>query len=229
VVPYIITALLLAVLIAVAGDELERYIGAVEAWVEGLEPWSIVVFVGLFAVLTSVLMPESLLSIAAGATFGLVWGAVAVVVASVLAAALQFALSRTFLRTRIQRALETRPSLAAIQRAVLHDELRLQLLLRVTPLNPAILSYVLGAAGVELRGFLVASLAMLPGALVEVYVGYASKHVARIASSDARVSHLHSLVVFGGLALCVVVMVLVSRVARKALRQSELDSEPVVG
>jgi uncharacterized membrane protein YdjX (TVP38/TMEM64 family) len=49
-------------------------------------------------------------------------------------------------------------SLATITRAVKGDEFRLQMLVRLTPLNPASVNYLLGAAGVRFSGFLVACL-----------------------------------------------------------------------
>ena len=75
------------------------------------------------------------------------WGAV--VAGGLLASALQFTFARRLLRARIERTLAAKPSLAAIQPAVTQDELRLQLLLRLTPLNPATIRYLLGAAGVR--------------------------------------------------------------------------------
>jgi len=71
---------------------------------------------------------------------------------SLLTGALQFALARQLLRAPIQRALAARPSMAAIQHAVSRDQFRLQVLLRLTPLNPATISYLLGATGVRFSG-----------------------------------------------------------------------------
>ena len=120
-----------------------------------------------------------------------------------------------------------RPSLVAIQHAVSHDEFRLQLLLRLMPLNLATINYVLGAAGVRFTGFLLALLVHMPNLLIEVYFGYASRHAARLAGGDSHTSHLHDLVIFGGLAVCVVMMVQASRMARKTLMQAVSESDNV--
>ena len=64
---------------------------------------------------------------------------------------------------------------------------------------------------------MLASLATLPGLLIEVYLGHAGKHAAGLAAGGHRTDHLHDLVVFGGLLVCLAVMALVSRMARKAL------------
>jgi uncharacterized membrane protein YdjX (TVP38/TMEM64 family) len=182
----------------------------------------------LFALLTSVLLPDTVLAIVAGGLFGLVWGIAAVVAGSLLAATLQFALSQHLLRARIRRALATRPSLAAVQRALSVNEFRMEVLLRLTPLNPATISYVLGAAGVRFGGFLLASLAIVPGLIFEVYFGYAGKHVARMAGRSRHAVYAHDLAVIGGLAVGILMMVLVSRMARKAVLETvaETDKSP---
>jgi uncharacterized membrane protein YdjX (TVP38/TMEM64 family) len=223
--PYLAVGLLLIVAIVVGGREIEHQINAIESWITKLGPWGVLAFVGLFAVATSFLLPDTVLCIIAGALFGLGWGVAAVLAGSVLAGAIQFALSHKLLRARIERTLASRPSLAAIQRAVSRDEFRLQVLLRLTPLNPATISYLLGAAGVRFSGFLIACLALTPNLAIEVYFGHVGKQAARLAVSDARTAHLHDLAIIGGLAVCVAVMVLISRIARKAVMQAVAETD----
>jgi len=224
-IPYLLVGLLLIVAIVAGGREIGHHINAIESWITKLGPWGVLAFVGLFTLATSFLLPDTVLCIIAGALFGLGWGVGAVLAGSVLAAALQFALSHKLMRARIQRTLAAKPSLAAIQRAVSRDEFRLQILLRLTPLNPATISYLLGAAGVRFSGFLIACLALTPNLAIEVYFGYVGKHAARLAGSNARTAHLHDLAIIGGLAVCVVVMVLVSKMARKAVMQAVAETD----
>ncbi len=208
--------LLLVAAIIFAGKEIGHHIDLIDAWITGLGPWGILAFIGLFVIATSVLMPDSVLSIMAGALFGLAWGTAAIIAGSLLAAALQYALSQGVLRVRIAQVVDKSPSLAAIQRTICHDALRLQALLRLTPLNPATVSYILGAAGVRFFGFMLACLALVPTLFIEVYFGYAGKHMARMAGRNTSALYLHDLIVIGGLVVTVIVMVVVSRMARKA-------------
>ena len=92
-------------------------------------------------------------------------------------------------------------------------------------MNPATISYLLGAAGVRFSGFLIACLALTPNLAIEVYFGHVGKQAARLVSSDARTAHLHDLAIIGGLAVCAAVMVLVSRMARKAVMQAVAETE----
>jgi uncharacterized membrane protein YdjX (TVP38/TMEM64 family) len=225
VLPYLAVGLLLIAAIVVGGREIEHHITAIESWITRLGPWGVLAFVGLFVLATSFLLPDTVLCIIAGALFGMGWGAGAVLVGSILAAMIQFALAHQLLRALIERTLAARPSLAAIRRAVSRDEFRLQVLLRLTPLNPATISYLLGAAGVRFSGFLIACLALTPNLVIEVYFGYVGKHAARLAGSDARTVHLHDLAIIGGLVMCIAVMVLLSRIARKAVTQAVAQSD----
>jgi uncharacterized membrane protein YdjX (TVP38/TMEM64 family) len=217
---YVGVALLLVVAIVIAGDEIRIHLAAIETWISGLGPWGIVAFVALYVAATTLLFPESVLSIAAGALFGFAWGIALSTLAALLAAALQYALARWLVRARVERALSTRPSLAAIERAVSRQELRLQVLLRLTPLNPATTSYLLGAAGVRFTGFMLACLAIVPHLLIEVYFGYAGRHVAHLAGGGRQAVYLHDAMIIGGLAVVMVVLVLVSRMAHKAVLEA---------
>jgi uncharacterized membrane protein YdjX (TVP38/TMEM64 family) len=217
---YAAIAGMLLLSIALLGDDVVRHIDSIEAWIARLGPWGLLAFIGVYVLATSAMMPESVLSIIAGALFGLAWGLEAVVVGSALAAALQYALSLHLLRHRIERFVATKPSFTAIEQAVRKNELKLQLLLRLTPLNPATVSYFLGATGVRFFGFFLASFATFPHLLLEVYFGFAGKHLARMTGRSAAAAHLHDAVVIGGLIVSVFVIVLASRYARKALMEA---------
>jgi uncharacterized membrane protein YdjX (TVP38/TMEM64 family) len=223
-VPYMAVGLLLVVAVVVGGREIEHHIHAIESWITELGPWGVLAFVGLFTLMTSFLLPDTILCIIAGTLFGLGWGIGAVLGGSLLAGAIQYALSRRLLQARIQRMLSAKPTPAAIQRAIIHDEFRLQVLLRLTPLNPATISYLLGAAGVRFSGFMIACLALTPNLVIEVYFGHVGKQVVQLAGSSARTARLHDLVIIGGFIVCVAVMFFVSKMARKAISHAVAET-----
>ncbi len=218
--PYLAATLCTIVALLIAGNALEHHINAIEIWINRLGPWGVFAFIGLFVIATSLLVPDTVLCIIAGALFGVGWGAVAVLFGTLTAGTVQFFLAHYVIRSRIQRFLTGRPTLAAIQRAVIQDEFRLQLLVRLTPVNPAMLSYLLGAAGVRFWRFLLASLATAPSLLVEVYFGHTGKHVIRLAGGATKMAAPQILILIGGLAICIVVLIVISRMARKALREA---------
>ncbi|MFZ1985583.1 MAG: VTT domain-containing protein [Desulfatitalea sp.] len=225
-IPYLGMGVLLVIAIVLAGRQVAHHIHAIELWIANLGPWSVLAFIGLYVLATSLLVPETVIAIIAGALFGLWWGFAVVMAASLIAAPLQFILARHILRTRIQRFTAARPSLAAIQQAVQRDAFRLQVLLRLTPLNPATFSYLLGAVGVRFSGFLMACLVLAPHWFIEVYFGTAGKHIARMAGRHTPVVSLHDLVLIGGLVATIIVMVFVSRAARKAVMEAIAKTAP---
>ena len=143
----VVIVLLLVVGVLLAGREIEHHIGGIESWIARLGFRGVLVFIGLFVVATSLLVPDTVLCIAAGALLGIGWGSAAVMVGGMVAAMVQFVLARRLMRRRIEGVLAAKPSLAAIREAVLTDEFRLQVLLRLAPLNPATISYLLGRPG----------------------------------------------------------------------------------
>ena len=161
----------------------------------------------LYAVIGSIFVPDILLGIAAGTSFGFARGLAAVAAGSVAGATLQYALSRRLFKPAIDRFLLSRPALAAVQVAVRQREFTLQLLLRLTPLNRALTSYVLGATGVGFVRFAVACVALLPSLCLEVYVGYAGKHLARMTGQPGHAVALHDVALIAGLAMAIAAMV----------------------
>jgi hypothetical protein len=71
----------------------------------------------------------------------------------------------------------------------------------------------------------IASLAFLPHQVVEVYFGYAGRHVAKIAGRHGSAIYVHDAVVFGGLILCIIVLVFITGTARRAVADAMTDAE----
>ncbi|MEJ0038081.1 MAG: VTT domain-containing protein [Gammaproteobacteria bacterium] len=219
--PFIAVGALVVIAVVLLGREASHHVAAIERWIADFGPAGQAVFVGLLVLGTSLLIPESLFAITAGALFGVVPGFLTVVLANLLAAIVQYVLARRLLRGFIQRMLSSRPQLAAVQRAVLQDETRLQLLLRLTPLNAASLSYVFGAGGVRFAGFLFACVGMAPHLLMEVYLGHAGRHLTRIGSgTTVHHSFVGEAVTFGGLLISAVVVFIVARIARRTIERT---------
>ncbi len=225
---YLSAGALLVLAVVVLGKEIHRHFDAIEKAMERLGPWGMVAFIGVFILLTSLFVPDTVFAIAAGVLFGLGWGTAAVVAGGLLGGVIQYGLSRRMLRGRIEEVVASKPALSAIQRAVRQNEVRLQALVRLTPLSPVMTNYVLGAAGVRFPGFLIACLALVPAFFLEVYFGYAGKHLARMAGRDEQTVLLHDAAVAGGLVACVLVIVVISRTARRALMEAAAEEDEVL-
>lgn len=204
------------------GHELPR----LEAWIgqQGWVGWA--VFILLVVLGTSVFIPDTVFALTAGVLFGFLGGAAVMCVAAMLTACLNFLVARRFLQATIRRWLERQPRLAAIERAVNREGLRFQFLLRLTPLSPVSVSYLLGTTHTRFATFLVASLGILPGVVVEVYFGHAAKHLAQAAHDPGQHLHLHLILTIIGVIACGAVMVYLGRLARAAVAEVE-KTEPV--
>ena len=229
VVPYVLAAVAVVVAIAVLGWEIHEHLQAMENWIAGLGIWGPIAFVALIVVATSLLVPDTALAIAAGALFGFAEGGIVVVTGGLLAAMVQYALARRLLLGAIQRETARRASLRSIVEAVRRREIRMQVLVRLTPLGPAIVSYLVGAAGVRFGGFMLACLAMIPAFLLETYFGHAGVHVASMAGRLGGGFDRRDGLLLGGLVVVIVVMALVGRAARRAIQQVATKSNAVAG
>lgn len=197
------------------GDE----IPAIEARVAALGVWGPIVLAVLVALATPLFVPDTLFAVAAGALFGLIEGTVTVVVGALAASCLCFVLSRFLLRNRVAQALSKDQRIAAVSSAAERQGLRFQLLLRLTPLSPVAVSYALGTTNTRFGTFVLGCLGIIPGIFVEVYFGYVAKHAAKMAGNVSSHSWLHQCVMFAGLAVCIVLIVYVTRMARQALAE----------
>jgi uncharacterized membrane protein YdjX (TVP38/TMEM64 family) len=208
-------------LMLVAGRRLGALIPAFTTWVDGLGVWGPVAFVVGYAIATVAFVPGSLLTLAAGAVFGLGKGTALVLVAATLGASAAFLVSRYAARGLVERRLAGNERFAAIDRAIGTEGRKIVLLLRLSPVFPFnLLNYALGLTRVRFADYLVASIGMLPGTLLYVYYGKVAGDVARLAGSTAvpRGAAYYGFVALG-LVATVVVTTLVARTARRALQE----------
>ena len=174
-------------------------------------------------------VPGSLLTLAAGAIFGLWAGTLWVLLGATLGASAAFLVARYLARARVERRVAQVPRFAAIDRAIAHDGLRIVFLLRLSPAVPfTLLNYVLGLSNVRFSDFLVASVGMLPGTLLYVYSGKVAGDVAAVTGGGglAHGTASYSLIVLGLLAT-IAVTVIVTRIARRALNDAVGDEAAV--
>src|SRR5262249_36543250 len=148
----------------------------------GLGAWGPIVFIVGYAVATVAFVPGSVLTLAAGAIFGLAPGVVYVFIAAVLGSTAAFLVSRYVARQVIERRLKDNPRFAAIDRAVGAQGRKIVFLLRLSPVFPFnLLNYALGLTQVRFADYLIASIGMLPGTLLFVYYGKLAGDVAALA------------------------------------------------
>jgi uncharacterized membrane protein YdjX (TVP38/TMEM64 family) len=195
-------------------------------WVNGLGILGPLVFIAGYAVAAVAFVPGSLMTLAAGAIFGIPRGVAYVFIGAVLGSSAAFLISRNLARNFIERKIADYPRFAAIDKAVSAQGLKLVFLLRLSPAFPFnLLNYALGLTKVSFRDYAIASVGMIPGTLLYVYYGKVAGDVAALAggASLEKGTGYYAVLVLGLLATLAVTM-LVTRTARRAL--NEATGEP---
>jgi uncharacterized membrane protein YdjX (TVP38/TMEM64 family) len=176
-------------------------------------------------VATVAFIPGSLLTLAAGAIFGLAKGTLYTFLGATLGATAAFLVARYLARGAIEKKIAGNPRFAAIDRAVGREGFKIVALLRLSPVFPFnLLNYSLGLTRVKLLHYATASIAMLPGTLLYVYYGKAAGSLAALAGGAETRKGTESWILLGvGLLATIGVTAYVTRLAGRALK-SELDA-----
>jgi uncharacterized membrane protein YdjX (TVP38/TMEM64 family) len=190
-------------------------------WVAAQGIWAPVLFIIVYAVAAVGFVPGSILTLSAGAIFGVVQGTALVSVASTLAAVISFLLGRFALRGWIEKKLSHKPTFKTIDEAVGREGWKIVLLLRLSPVFPfALLNYSLGLTNIRFCPAMIASwVGMLPGTILYVYLG----SLAQVAAQETTTAQK---VLYGvGLLATLIVTVRITKIAKRAL-SSKIDAPP---
>lgn len=212
----VIAALLLG------GRQLAGFVPGVIAGIEGLGALGPVVFVLAYVVAAVFMVPGSLLTLAAGAVFGVVAGSIYVFVGAVLGATAAFLVARYVARAPLERRFATSDRFRALDAALGADGRKVVFLIRLSPVFPfTLLNYLLGLTSIRLADFVVASVGMIPGTIAYTYAGKVVGDLGQLAAgtSAPRGPAYYALLAVGFVAT-IVVTVVITRIARRALAAS---------
>lgn len=207
-------AVLAALFLAFRFLPIAVWLTAFQAWVRHLGPIGYVVYALMYAVCVTALVPASLLTLGAGAIFGVVGGTIVVCIGATLGSMLAFVLARTVLRKRVEQMIVKRPKLAAVDRAIAAEGTKLMLLCRISGFPPYVFAnYVFGLTGVTAMSyFLTTFFGIIPGCFAYTYAGHAGAAVA--TGSGNRIALI---VTAAGIIL---VSAYVARIATRAIRRA---------
>ncbi len=212
--------------VIVAAVVAARYLGAEALLVRALDKigrlgaWGVVLFALLYVLATVLFLPGWILTVGAGALFGVVEGLVVVSIGSTLGATAAFLVGRYVARDWVARRIEGNTTVEAIDEAVGREGGKIVGLTRLSPVVPFnLLNYALVLTGVSLRAFVLASwIGMLPGTLLYVYLGSVAGDLASFGSAARARTPAEWALYAVGLLATVAVSVYVTRLARSALR-----------
>ena len=150
-------------------------------WLDALRsPLGAVLFIPLYAVWVTLLLPGVWASMLAGVLYGTWWGSVVVFIGACLGAEVVFLLGRHWLRGWAQARLARFPKLQAVERGVSREGLKLVLLTRLSPAFPfSLLNLAYGLSEVSLRDYSIGLIGILPGTVLFCALGALAGDVAR--------------------------------------------------
>lgn len=190
--------------------------------IEGLGAWGPVAIGAAFIPACVLFLPGSPLTLFAGFTFGVLQAAIAVSIGSTLGATAAFLVGRTLVRGTIEAKVSAHPKFRAIDEAVATNGFKIVLLTRLSPVFPFnLLNYAFGLTKVRLRDYMLASwIGMFPGTLMFAYVGSTARDLASIVSGRIERTGAQQALFYAGLFATLVVTILITRIARRALNSA---------
>ncbi|WP_144416084.1 TVP38/TMEM64 family protein [Calothrix sp. 336/3] len=190
-------------------------------WIESLGVIGAIAFIGLYILATVAFLPGSILTLGAGVVFGVVWGSLYVFLGATLGATAAFLVGRYLARNWVSQKIAGNSKFAAIDTAVGREGFKIVLLTRLSPIFPFnLLNYALGITGVSLKDYFLASIGMLPGTIMYVYIGSLAGNLAMIGSQTQPTNPtLQWAIRIIGFIATLAVTLYVTRVARKALAE----------
>ncbi|MEY4518791.1 MAG: hypothetical protein RLZZ499_1390 [Cyanobacteriota bacterium] len=192
-------------------------------WVNDLGAIAPIAFIFIYIVATVAFLPGSVLTLGAGVLFGIIQGSLYVFVGATIGATLAFLVGRYLARGWISEKIAGNQKFSAIDRAVGQEGFKIVLLTRLSPVFPFnLLNYGLGVTGVALKDYVLASVGMIPGTIMYVYIGSLAGSIATIGSdTDTNANPVAQWAIrIVGLIATVAVTLYVTKIARKALDES---------
>jgi uncharacterized membrane protein YdjX (TVP38/TMEM64 family) len=193
-----------------------------QGWVIGLGPLGWVLYALVYAVCCVLFVPASILTLGAGALYGLGTGTAVVLAGATLGATLSFLLAKSVLRKKIERMTAGNARFQALDRAIGKEGAKIVFLVRLAPVFPfTYINYAFGLTGVKTLPYVVASFfGMIPGTFAYVYLGSAA---AGAASGETDTTK--KIVQIAGAFIALVVTIFVARVATRAIRSAGVAEE----
>ena len=163
----VLTIAVVVVVLVLAGRyfNLQQRLTDALGWIEGLGTTGLVVFALLYMLACVLMIPGLILTLGAGAIYGLAAGTALVSVSSTLGATAAFLVGRYFARSWVSKQTEGNEKFSAIDSAVGREGWKIVGLTRLSPIFPFnLLNYAYGLTKVSARDYILASwIGMIPG------------------------------------------------------------------
>ena len=219
--PFLLVVFIVGMLVAVALLPVTDWLSISATWIEAHRTVSWLVYVLTYTVATVLVIPGTILTLAAGFIFGLPVGVLLVSAGSVSGAACAFIVGRFLARDWVTRRIAHLPSFSALDKATHHEGFLIVLLARLSPLFPFnLLNYAFGLTAVRFRDYVLASwIGMAPATVLYVYIGSVAKGLTELTRGDIQGGMAGRVLLVVGLIATLVLTVFITRKATATLAQ----------
>jgi uncharacterized membrane protein YdjX (TVP38/TMEM64 family) len=203
---------------------LQEFLQHTLQWINSLGAVGGIVFIGIYIIATLAFLPASILTLGAGVIFDVFWGSLYVFIGATLGATAAFLVGRYLAKGWVKEKISSHKKFATIDKAVSKKGLKIVLLTRLSPLFPFnLLNYALGITSVSFLDYFIASVGMIPGTIMYVYIGSLAGNIALIGSENQPNNIiLHWVIQIIGFIATIAVTVYVTKIAKKALEEDIL-------
>lgn len=148
---------------------------ALENWVNSAGAAGPLLFMAIYALVTVLFLPGSVITLVGGALFGPVWGTLWNLTGATIGASLAFLISRYLGADWVER--RAGPRIKRLDDGVSAEGWRFVAFVRLVPLFPFnLLNYALGLTRIPFLAYVLATwIFMLPGAIAYTWLGYAGR------------------------------------------------------
>lgn len=206
---------MVAIVIAIRTLPVAHWLAQFQAYVRGAGPVGYLVYALVYAVCVVFIVPASILTLGAGAIFGLAAGTIVVIAGATLGATIAFLLARTVLRRRVEKMTAGNAKFAALDTAITREGAKIALLVRLSPIFPfTYINYAFGLTGVGLGTYIWTTLiGIAPATFAFVYIG-------SIANEAATANRARLVVYIAGGIVALAASIFVGRIAARAVTKA---------
>jgi uncharacterized membrane protein YdjX (TVP38/TMEM64 family) len=194
-------------------------------WVHGLGWPGGLLLMAVYALCCVTLLPGSVLTLGAGAIYGLFPGTALISMGSLLGATTSFLASRYLLRGWLTKKLSGNKKFIQLDTAVGREGWKIVILSRLSPIFPfSLLNYGLGLTRISVGQFMLASwLGTLPLNIVYVYAGSVVGDLAHLGAAGAHKPKGLWILQIVGLIATITLVVFTTRLATRTLQKKIAD------
>lgn len=188
-------------------------------WFDAQGAWASLLFILIMAVVVVLVLPGVLFTTGAGFVFGVVEGSIYVLTGTMLGATLAFLIARNLFGQRARQFIMARSRFRLVSDELTPHGWKIVLLSRLIPFFPSkIANYFFGLTPFSLRAFVGGSLlGFIPFSVYSVYLGSIAADLSTLGARNLGRSPLDWTLYGAGFVAAVLAVVMLSRLARKAL------------